>query len=455
MSLTGHRESDDLKAQRLDADSYILKMPRIESKTGSESFLRCWALNQVLGYETLRCTGVPAMNLKHLVPLLLCIVALCIPTYGEQSPSDAKQIDAVISRLEGFRISYEELLEKAYDRIIGRMGEKDENREAFKRNGSLPDELLASSYYKTYMTKRAQLVREYEKAAAGLDEVRAPELAETIRSESTSFQNQRDLLPWSDNCVGKEVASILEPGSTPIRIVSEIGDDYRLRIRAVGKKGDILVITMPIANGKTLDLLASADERGRFSVLVSVSAGSISADVGLRRPIDATLATESDGKGITIRCESGKVKVEVIQTKVIVAEPPQDVAENKQARESKPEPAKAPTQDPWWAGRKWHGQEGPRGATATIVRREGRIAVIRINRKDGAIMEVAGNTSGNRIAVYRVDQVCGPRGVPPPNVREPGGSGGITQNGRLLVSYSYRWSTTKVSKVGTFNFQSE
>lgn len=180
-----------------------------------------------------------------------------------------------------------------------------------------------------------KLAQEYAEAAADMrkaynDARLAASGDSQLTAEAEQFWRHWDLVPWRENLINAIPSGnrTLAPGGKPLSVNLNLGGPYRLEVkgRRSGETG-ALKIEIPVPGKGRLEIPVTADEKGRFRVLLTVMNTTVCADLGVARPIDIGRTRAGNEAGVSIQSVDGPVALELVRAKPVVPGEPPEVAE--------------------------------------------------------------------------------------------------------------------------------
>lgn len=221
-----------------------------------------------------------------------------------------------------------------------------------------------------------KLATAYAKAMADATASKNDALSEALSAEAQSAASHRDLAPWGEELLDAQAERALTSGGKDVRVLVKLPEDseYRLQVVATltrrGARGDggrgevlpvaehkgapeggepapapdapdappekdapeigargVMTVEFPLFGGTRLTVPVDAGKDGKVRAIFTVRHDTVSADLGVTRPIDVGTAKQGAERMVVLRAVTGDVSLESVRVKpVIEGAPPEDKA---------------------------------------------------------------------------------------------------------------------------------
>ncbi|MBX3357124.1 MAG: hypothetical protein KF745_01720 [Phycisphaeraceae bacterium] len=308
----------------------------------------------------------------------------------------------------------------------------------FIATGAIPDTKSREKLEQAYRKAASQMKKAYN------DALLSPDGERLFAADAAQFWSQWDLVPWGPDLVNSE--RTLASTDDTLVVDAESEGEYRVDVHGTCRgKGCVVLLDIPLADGRRLRLPSLPIDDGPVRLLLSVREDHVSADLGFARPVDLSTASNHETKGIEVSAANGAVVIESVRVKPIVAgSPPEPMDPAKRPADSRqPDNADPLPLNASGSGNLYnHNSQNPVNAQVTVIERDGSTVVLRVVRPGtGETFRVSCTLSRGNLAVNSVEQTQPPRGAPRFNISRTEGGNGTIRNGVLGLRWTVRGSS--------------
>jgi hypothetical protein len=302
----------------------------------------------------------------RVLPLAVSLALLGLFAVADADPVGEKVAKARVvyeKQMEEVRERVRSVLDKQEEQLRRRAKSDDQalaslaaDRAAFETTGQWPSSTSAAV---RQQQERAWTVldRAYEDAESIYARTKRPQLEAAIRAERAALPKEEDLAAWGPELAGQANQPV-GPGAALV-LDSLPAPPYRVEVAARLIHGNgPLIIDCPLGGGKSLPVFAAASEGGELRAMLTVRATTVSADLGVERPVDLARAVADPVGRLTLRSEGAKFSIESVRVKTL-----QSTGQAPAAAPVSSPAARAPTStgaggQPMSVGSKWRGLFG-------------------------------------------------------------------------------------------------
>lgn len=307
-----------------------------------------------------------------------------------------------------------------------------QERTAFAEAGTLP--ASAANAKALIKQQRKQLLDAYKAAAnqARSSKLKQDDLATALDAEATSITGENDLAAWSDDRLAANAQRKLTAGSEPgFQQTLDVDQSYRLELLAQTDAGTTLNLEIPTPKKTRVTVPVSCANGGSVRVLLAVRDAAVSPELGVDHPVAPFASSDNDAAELQIKVLSGSVTLKSLKTKPILAAGEEDApAKTKEV---------AAAEDPYRAGRTWHGEWKGNQKAIKIASRNGDHVVFHFEGSTaGALWEASGTLQRGTVTFNAGDRIRNPPGRQSVSLREVGGGARIAADGTLNFRFIAR-----------------